>query len=109
MDDCVVSDLLLSCFLCYPSLLWINAVLVSSLRGLNKVMQFLVGRMKASVADTTMPVCDPLDTKLEPGAHNAGRHLDPSNAKFSTTFMAALYTAAAMISRSRLLVGLEAV
>jgi len=51
MVGSVVSDLLFKCLLRYPAMLEVNAALVSSLRGLAKVMQFLVGRMKASVAD----------------------------------------------------------
>lgn len=90
-------------------MLEVNDALVASLWGLVKVTQFLVRRMKISVAEYNDACLQQNDTELEHGANNVLRHLDPSNENFSTTFMAALYTAAAVIARSRLLVGFEAV
>ena len=77
--------------------------------GLAKAMQLLVGRGMVSPAEYNDACLRPDGYETEPGAHNVVRHLDPSNEHFSTTFRAALYTAAAVIARSRLLIGLEVV
>ena len=73
-------------------------------------MQFLVGRMKASVADYN-EACLRLDGyKTLSMEHTMSFVISIRRTKtFSTTFMAALYTAAAMIARSRLLIESEAV